>query len=69
MTPITIRLSKEELREPLPPICIITGEDTEETVVQKFSFTPGWVYVLPASADAEVRDDYYRKQQRNRDSE
>ena len=46
MTPTAIRLTTDELRDPLPPICIITGEDTEETVVQKFSFTPGWVYVL-----------------------
>jgi hypothetical protein len=46
MTPTAIRLTKDELRDPLPLICMITGEDTEETVEQKFSFTPGWVYVL-----------------------
>ena len=46
MTPTAIRLTKDELRDPLPPICMITGEDTEETVEQKFRWTPGWVYVL-----------------------
>jgi hypothetical protein len=42
----SIRFTKDDLREPLPPICIVTGEDTEETIRQKFSYTPGWVYFL-----------------------
>ena len=45
MTPKAIRLTKDELRDPLPPVCMITGEDTEETVLQKFRYTPGWVHV------------------------
>ncbi len=46
MTLKAIRLSRDELEDPLPQICMITGEDTEETVVQKFRWTPGWVHVL-----------------------
>jgi len=59
MTLKAIRMTKDELRDPLPPVCMFTGEDTEETVVQKFRYTPGWVHVTIMAGLLVYIIDYY----------
>jgi NhaP-type Na+/H+ or K+/H+ antiporter len=43
----TIRITRYEVEQNrLPPVCMITGEPTQETKRHKFRWTPPWVNVL-----------------------
>lgn len=45
MAKVTVWRSDSDLGH-LPPVCVVCGEHTDDTKTIRFTWTPGWVWIL-----------------------